>query len=335
LDELPPLDGRLRLVVYGGLFALALTMWKSPLRAALLYAQTDPILYRAEGLMAALRLPWLPPWVLQVVVVVTAAAWICAAIGFLARTSAVVTAVGAFTIHGYCWASSAYNHNWYLAVYVLIALSFAASDPGWLDGHTIAYWSEEDASKRNLARWLGGRMWLSSIAAWFTLFFEAGAPLALISRRLRPLFVLGWIAMHVGIRLTMGPRYFENILLFALLFDWTAVRAHGAKGFVMRPEPAARAESGCRPRTLGERAAPALGSWSWPACSRSRRFRSPGGRSATCRCTRRTTAGRAGFGRGSRARRIETPSRRSGSPAGSATRRYRSTPRSICPAWSI
>jgi hypothetical protein len=314
LEELPPLDGRLRLLVYGTLFVVALTHWKSPLRGVSLYAGTDPLLYRSHGLIDALGLPWLPPGVLYGLAVVTGAAWICAAIGLLGRATAVVTAVGAFVLHGYCWGTSAFNHNWYLSIYVLAALCFARPDPHWsvdaaigrrrglpvpepgrglgatgfprvlvlvlvvafyfcagvtklqesglvwLDGHTIAYWGEEDAPKRYLAALLGRHMWLCSVSAWLTLFFEAGAPLALISRRLRPIFILGWIGMHVGIRLTMGPRYFENIVVFALLIDWAAVRAHGVAGFFMRTPVERTYVAPPDLRTASERTGIALGS---------------------------------------------------------------------------
>jgi len=284
LDELPPLDGRLRLFVYGALFVVALTHWKSPLRAAALHAGTDPLLYRAHGLIGALGLPYLSPDALWAVTAATALAWVFAAIGLFGRTSALVTAAGAFLIHGCTWGSIAFNHNWYLPVFVLGALCFARPDPrwsadawlrrrrgfperpvrpglggtgfarvlvlvlavgfyfcagvtklqtsglAWADGHTIAWWCEEDASKRPLAAWLAGQPGRCSALAWLTLLFEVGAPLALWSRRLRPWFILGWIGMHVGIRLSMGPRYYENIICFALLIDWGAVRVRGTAG---------------------------------------------------------------------------------------------------------
>ncbi len=315
LAELPPLDGRLRLVVYGALFVIALTHWKSPLRAVALYAETDPLLYRAHGLIEALSLPWLPPQAIAGIAVVTGAAWICAAVGLFGRTSAILTAVGSFVLHGYCWGTSAFNHNWYLPVLVLGALCFAAPDPEWsadaairrrrglpvappptglgatgfprvlvlvavvsfyfcagitklqetglqwTDGHTIAYWGEEDASKRALAAILGEQMWLCAIAAWLTLFFEVGSPVALLSRRLRPIFILGWIGLHVGIRLTMGPRYFENIVCFALLIDWSAVRARGFAGLFERDGAHELASAPGRRMGWSERAGIAFGTF--------------------------------------------------------------------------
>jgi hypothetical protein len=318
LAELPPLDGRLRLIVYGTLFVVALTHWKSPLRAVALYAETDPLLYRAHGLIAALNLPWLPPAVIGALAIVTGAAWLFAAIGLFGRMPGIVTALGAFALHGLCWGTSAFNHNWYLPVFVLGALAFAAPDPvwsadaairrnrglppsapatglgatgfprvlalvlcvafyfcagitklqesglQWTDGHTIAYWGEEDASKRVLAAILGEQMWLCAVAAWLTLFFEVGSPLALVSRRLRPLFILGWVGLHVGIRLTMGPRYFENIIVFALLIHWQAVRAHGISGVFLRATSPREAVVDRR-LAWSERAGVAFGSLLLPA----------------------------------------------------------------------
>jgi len=281
------------MVAYGALLLLALSMWKSPLRGVSLYAGTDPLLFRPHGAIAALGLPWIPPGILWTISAITGIFWLFAAIGLLGRLSAIVTAGGAFLLHGYCWGSSAYNHNYVLPIYVLAALCFAAPDPvwsadawirrslgrpaaaqhntrgvgatgfarmlalvfvvafyfcagvtklttsglSWADGHTIAYWSEEDALERPAAALLQEQKWLAAPLAWMTLIFEAGAPLALFAR-LRPVFIAGWIAMHAGILLVMGPRYYENIVCFALLLDWSAVRARPFAGLFGTPAPA-------------------------------------------------------------------------------------------------
>jgi hypothetical protein len=309
LHELPPLDGRLRLIVYGALLLLALSHWKSPLRGVALYAGTDPALFRPHGLISALGLPWIPPGVLLVIAIVTGVAWLAAAIGLLGRISAIVTAVGAALLHGYCWGSSAFNHNYALPLYVLGALCFAAPDPrwsmdawirasygrpprpeprgigatgfarvlalvfvvtfyfcagvtklqtsglAWADGHTIAYWSEEDALESPAAALLQEQQWLCVPLALLTLIFEVGAPLAL-GARLRPIFILGWIGMHAGILLIMGPRYYENIVCFALLLDWRAVRQRGIAGLFAPPAPQPVPWQSLAP---GARAAVALG----------------------------------------------------------------------------
>jgi predicted DCC family thiol-disulfide oxidoreductase YuxK len=50
-----------------------------------------------------------------------------------------------------------------------------------------------------------------------TILFEAGYPIALFSRRLRPFMVMGGIGLIVGIRVLMGPT-FENFLLVNLFW---------------------------------------------------------------------------------------------------------------------
>jgi len=308
LHGLPPLDGRLRLGVYGALLLLALSMWKSPLRGVALYAGTDPALFRPHGAIEALGFPWISAGVLIALAALTGVSWLCAAIGLGGRWSAIITAAGATTLHGYCWGTSAFNHNYTLPIYVLAALCFAAPDPewscdawirrslgwsersrtglgatgfarmlalvfvvtfyfcagiaklqtsglAWADGHTIAWWSEEDVHERPAAALLQEQKWLCAPLATLTLIFEVGAPLALFAR-LRPIFVMGWIAMHAGILLIMGPRYYENIVCFALLFDWRAVRARGIAGLFA--DPAAPAAS-WRSLPISARVAVALG----------------------------------------------------------------------------
>jgi hypothetical protein len=95
--------------------------------------------------------------------------------------------------------------------------------PGWVDGHTIAYFAAQQDGLHPLSRLLAENLWLCSALAVGSLTLELGAPAALFSRHARYALILGWISMHVGIRLSMGPRYAENILCFALLIDWAAV----------------------------------------------------------------------------------------------------------------
>lgn len=292
LHGLPPLDGRLRLAVYGALLLLALGMWKSPLRGVALYAGTDPSLFRPHGAIEALGLPWVSAGILTVIAAITGVAWLCAAIGLGGRSTAIITAAGAAILHGYCWGTSAFNHNYTLPIYVLAALCFASPDAewscdawirrslgwsaasrprglgatgfarvlalvfvvtfyfcagvtklqtsglAWADGHTIDYWAEEDVLERPAAALLHSQKWLCAPLAVATLILEVGAPLAVFAK-LRPFFVMGWLAMHAGILLIMGPRYYENLVCFALIFDWRAVRSRGIAGLFASPVAAA------------------------------------------------------------------------------------------------
>jgi hypothetical protein len=107
--------------------------------------------------------------------------------------------------------------------------------PGWADGHTIAYFASERGATRPMGLFLAQNMWLCTLLAVGTLALELGAPAALFSRRARYVLIPAWICMHVGIRLAVGPRYWENTLCFALLIDW------GAVGKARRPLPSIEA----------------------------------------------------------------------------------------------
>ena len=277
VGDLPPMHGLLRLVFYGGLFLLAQADRLSPLRGIRFYEATSPELFRSYGLIELLGIPYIAPETLRVVIAVTSVAWIFAAIGLFGRVSAVVTAAGAAFLHGMFLGTNSLNHNWFLAMYGLVALCFARSHdpwsvdyhlkkwwkksppkpegtladtglarkavlvmavgfyfaagmtklsvagPAWADGHTIAYFAAERGHAYPLGRLLAENLWLCTVLAVATLTLELGAPAALFSQKARNALILGWTFMHLGIRFSMGPRYWANILCFALLIDWAAL----------------------------------------------------------------------------------------------------------------
>jgi len=96
--------------------------------------------------------------------------------------------------------------------------------PRWADGHTIEYFAAERQALVPLGKFLAGNLWLCALLAVGSLTVELGAPAALFSRKARYPLIAGWTSLHLGIWLTVGPRYFENILCFALLIDWGAAR---------------------------------------------------------------------------------------------------------------
>jgi predicted DCC family thiol-disulfide oxidoreductase YuxK len=75
------------------------------------------------------------------------------------------------------------------------------------DADPVLPWSS------TLARIPGAAMML----AFSTIFFETFYPIALFSRRLRPLFIVGGLGLILGIRAMMGPT-FENFLLINLFW---------------------------------------------------------------------------------------------------------------------
>ena len=277
LHDLPPMHGLLRFVFYAGLFLLARDYHLSPLRGIEFYEATSPELFRSYGLIRLLGISYIEPHILHLVIAATSVAWIMAAIGLFSRVSAVATAVGAVFLHGMFLGSNAFNHNWFLSSYALIAMCFARTrDPwsvdyhlkkwwtgkppapegtladtglarkavlvlavgfyfaagvtklsvaglAWADGHTIAYFALERGGTRPVGKLLAENLWLCTLLAVGTLTLELGAPAALFSRRARYALIAGWVSMHIGIRLAMAPRYWENILCFALLIPWQSV----------------------------------------------------------------------------------------------------------------
>jgi hypothetical protein len=84
----------------------------------------------------------------------------------------------------------------------------------------------------------------ANLMALTTIFFETTYPLALFSRRLRPVMVLGGIGMILGIRALMGPT-FENFLLINLFWvpwdrveEWVRARTR-VTAIAPTPVPAA------------------------------------------------------------------------------------------------
>ena len=80
----------------------------------------------------------------------------------------------------------------------------------------------------------------ANLMALGTIVFETGYPIALFSRRLRPVMILGGIGLIVGIRVLMGPT-FENFLLINLFWvpwqrveDWVRART-GARAAAAMP----------------------------------------------------------------------------------------------------
>ncbi|MEM1445489.1 MAG: HTTM domain-containing protein [Planctomycetota bacterium] len=102
----------------------------------------------------------------------------------------------------------------------------------WADGHTVHYFAVTRGDLYPLSAWLAENFWLCVPLAIGSLALEVGAPLALLSRRFAPWFLLGWAMMHAGIRLSMGPAYYANVLVLLVLVDWAMVARMAARPWV-------------------------------------------------------------------------------------------------------
>ncbi|MEL7420632.1 MAG: hypothetical protein AAGK10_18980 [Cyanobacteria bacterium J06555_3] len=282
LYSYPPLSGWLRFFVYMALLLSAvLQSNKSPVRGIWYYETTDPALFKTYGLVKLLQIPYIAPEHLRIVIMVVIVAWFCAAIGLFSRWASIITAVGVFFLHGIFFNSNAFNHNWFLPMYALIALCFARTsdrwsvdyylnkfwqrkrerptlaDTGfarqlflvlavgfyfaagvsklynagfaWANGQSIQYFAEGYAVFP-LGPILANSLWLSGLSAIISLGFEVGATAALFSYKARFIVVLGWVAMHVGIRYSLGPKYIQNVICLTLLVDWGVATAMVRRG---------------------------------------------------------------------------------------------------------
>lgn len=113
---------------------------------------------------------------------------------------------------------------------------------GWADGVSLGFWLEDKASP--LAQSLADRPSVLAIVSTLVLAAELGAPVALLSRRLRIAYLLGWIALHVGIFLGMGIAYFGNVVALALLLTARRRPAGGRSGVVEPRSPRSPSASG-------------------------------------------------------------------------------------------
>lgn len=98
--------------------------------------------------------------------------------------------------------------------------------PAWLDGTTLQFAIARSGGPEWpwLSELLQRNLGLCRVLAWATLTLELGAPLALLSRRVRHLFLAGACGFHVGIFLVMSPEYWAHMWCYVLLVDWERLR---------------------------------------------------------------------------------------------------------------
>lgn len=102
----------------------------------------------------------------------------------------------------------------------------------WADGTSLQYYigTQIDGTSFEfvsaLRSWVAGELWLTRLLSVGALVLELGAPLALVSRPLRHLFIPAWVAMHLGILVVMRPNYWiHSLCLLVLLVDWGWLQA--------------------------------------------------------------------------------------------------------------
>jgi hypothetical protein len=122
-----------------------------------------------------------------------------------------------------------------LLLVVVTGLFFSAgiaklleAGPAWLDGSTICGSASPQGRSPTLSRILAQHAWACSGLAAASLLFELGAPLALLSRNLRFVFVITAWLFHLGIASVMYPAYFGAMWCYLLFLEMPAFRRAGA-----------------------------------------------------------------------------------------------------------
>jgi hypothetical protein len=75
-----------------------------------------------------------------------------------------------------------------------------------------------------VGKMLGSSRLMCILIAWMTLVFEMGFIAAIFSNRLRLLLLLGGVAFHLGIMLTMHLNFFPYFLAYIFLLNWAWLR---------------------------------------------------------------------------------------------------------------
>jgi hypothetical protein len=132
-EDLPPLTGPLRIIVYGALLALAIMApTVSPLGAPDVVQYTIPEVYAPQGI-AQLYSGLLSVGALKAMRIAFAASWVCCIVGLFGGWSRTLLAILAVVLHGAVVGGIGQNHVWYIPTYTFIALAFASADDWSLD----------------------------------------------------------------------------------------------------------------------------------------------------------------------------------------------------------
>jgi HTTM domain len=112
----------------------------------------------------------------------------------------------------------------------------AAAGLHWADGYTLQYYLIEKGRPAGL--WLAEHLWLCQTLSAAVLALELGFPIAILARRLRPLFLLGGLLFHLGTIGFMSVSFWPVWALYVLFVPWSraaAILSHRARRAVTAP----------------------------------------------------------------------------------------------------
>ena len=98
----------------------------------------------------------------------------------------------------------------------------------WMDGRTIQYHLRrsctgtvcQNAAAPFLARFLSNKLWMCRLMSIWTILFEIGCPVAALGIKPRIIMFLNAAAFHVGIALTMKPKFWPQMWCYLLCIPW-------------------------------------------------------------------------------------------------------------------
>ncbi|MFN2427529.1 MAG: HTTM domain-containing protein [Candidatus Binatia bacterium] len=96
-----------------------------------------------------------------------------------------------------------------------------ASGLQWADGYSLQFYLLHKGEPAGM--WLAGHLWLCSALSAAVLALELGFPLAIFLRRLRPVFLIGGFAFHVGTSVFMGITFWPVWALYLLFVPWSSL----------------------------------------------------------------------------------------------------------------
>jgi len=110
------------------------------------------------------------------------------------------------------------------------------SGPPWVTSDNLRWILIGQAHPDGLALFVADRPWLAHAVAAGALLLETCFPLVLFVPRLRWVLIPAAVAMHVGIRLTLGLDYSAQWLSAVIVFvNWPALIASIRRGVVPAP----------------------------------------------------------------------------------------------------
>ena len=102
-------------------------------------------------------------------------------------------------------------------------------DPAWLDGSVVELVFRHPLLTYRSASWMAASTSLLALVTYLTIAWQLLAPLALVSRRIRVLYVAFALGFHLMIALSMRVGWFSEIMIVSTLLFWGDFQAFRQK----------------------------------------------------------------------------------------------------------